>query len=106
MNRTPRSPAWLALGLLLAALTIGGILSSCQPRPAPEPAPSAPAPRPSPLPPEVQAGGQLVAGEWQFGYTPNRAATQKFLQSLPKPTIREAGPELLAKATPPRSGLR
>jgi hypothetical protein len=100
MNRTPRSPAWLALGLLAAALTIGGILSSCSPQPAPQPAPVPAAPQtPRPVAPEAQAGGQLVAGEWRFGYTPDPVATQNFLKSLPKPTIREAGPELLAKAT-------
>lgn len=28
------------------------------------------------------------------GYTPNRAATQAFLRSMPKPTLAEAGPDL------------
>lgn len=50
---------------------------------------------PPPQPVERAAGGALVNGQWQFGYTPDRSGTQRFLRSLPKPTLASAAPELL-----------
>jgi hypothetical protein len=62
---------------------------------------AAPADDPLPLPPqpvERAAGGQLDNGQWQFGYTPDREGTRKFLQSLPRPTLESAAPHLLKQA--------
>jgi hypothetical protein len=56
-------------------------------------------PSASAAPVEKAAGGKLKNGQWHFGYTPNREATQRFLRSLEKPTLAEAGPELLTKAS-------
>lgn len=41
------------------------------------------------------AGGQLRQGQWWFGYSPDPIATKRFVRSLPKPTLRQAGPEVL-----------
>lgn len=38
------------------------------------------------------------------GYTPDPAATKEFLRSLPKPTIREAGPDLFRGGGAPADG--
>lgn len=105
-DRTPRRPAWLALTLLCA----GALLSSCLQHF--EPAPPAPQPeqheltlephrveiKPSQIV-EAQAGGQMRQGQWWFGYTPNPQATQAFLRTLPRPYLRQAGPDLLRNLT-------
>lgn len=45
--------------------------------------------------PEAAAGGVLAKGQWHFGYTPDPAGTQRFLRSLPKPLLSQAGPDLI-----------
>lgn len=52
----------------------------------------------APQPVERTAGGKLDNGQWQFGYVPDHAGTQKFLQSLPRPTLQSAAPHLLKQA--------
>lgn len=41
-----------------------------------------------------QHAAQGGADERHFGYKPNREAAEEFIRSLPKPTIRDAGPDL------------
>jgi hypothetical protein len=50
-------------------------------------------------PVEAAAGGKLSRGQWQFGYTPDRAGTQDFLSSLPRPRLDQAAPHLMRAAT-------
>lgn len=66
------------------------------PRPVPAVQPDNVAPK---VPIEKAVGGQLVRGQWWFGYTPDPRATRQFLRTLKKPTIRQAGPDLLRNAT-------
>lgn len=98
------SLAWWAGGLVLAGLALT-VFSQPAPRPANRPAAGPPAqlrveatPTPAAAPIEQRAGGRLVRGQWWFGYTPNPAATRAFIASLPKPTLRQAAPEILARA--------
>jgi hypothetical protein len=51
-----------------------------------------------PLVTEAVAGGVLDRGQWQFGYKPDPDGTQKFLKSLPRPTLQQAGPHLMRAA--------
>ena len=46
-------------------------------------------------------GGQ-PASQYPTGYVPNPRGTQEFLRSLPKPTIRDAGPDLFKARGPPQ----
>src|SRR5574343_445416 len=39
-------------------------------------------------------------GRYPTGYTPNPEATREFINSLPRPTIRDAGPDLFRQAAP------
>lgn len=43
-------------------------------------------------------GGVQQDGEWKFGYTPKPAESRAFVQSLAKPLLAQAGPEVLEKA--------
>lgn len=61
--------------------------------------PPGPQPAPAPAPIEAQQGGQLVKGQWWFGYTPDPEATRAFLGTLPRPFLPQAGPDLLKRAT-------
>lgn len=100
-KRQPRRPAWLGLILLFAAGCAAWLAFAperAERVPAGPPKAAAPAEQPAPAV-EAQAGGQLAGGAWHFGYTPNPKATAAFLGTLPKPTIRDAGPDLLRRAT-------
>jgi hypothetical protein len=94
--------------LALIAACIGVALFSGRHHAPPQPAdfPAAPQMRTRPTDPppfgdgavEAAAGGKLSGGQWQFGYKPDPEATQRFLRSLPKPTIGDAAPHLLKAA--------
>lgn len=86
MNSTPR-PRLLAVAAIVALVAS----FAWQHKPAPPPA----APRAI----EAQHGGQLVEGQWWFGYTPDPQATRDFLGTLKRPFLSQAGPELLKRAT-------
>lgn len=97
-RRQTHTLAWIVIGALAIAALAGWI---GQPEGAAPPAPPAiEAPQLKPAPPatpEAAAGGQLVGGQWHFGYTPNPGGTQRFLRSLPRPLLSQAGPDLVAK---------
>jgi len=95
------------LVIVLALLALGAYVATrpapqppapvVVPVPAPAPAP-VPAPQPGPVPPQDKA----TVGERSFptGYIPNQPKTNEYINSLEKPTIREAGPELFKDRTP------
>jgi hypothetical protein len=95
-------------GLALAVLLAGVLFAifSWQDAPAPAPGP-APAPVVEQQQPDTftaspdqlkNLGGTREDGELRFGYTPRPAETRAFVQSLPRPFLAQAGPEVLAKA--------
>lgn len=63
------------------------------PNPVPGPTP-APAPIPSPAPVPPQDTVKIGDNEYPTGYARDPEGTNKVLQEMDKPTIREAGPEL------------
>ncbi len=64
------------------------------------PDPAAPVALPfSDDPAQLQAvGGERSDGEWKFGYTPRPDESAAFVRALPRPTLAQAGPEILEKA--------
>ncbi len=50
--------------------------------------------------PQPQPKQQQQIDKWPQGYTPDRDASERFIRSMPKPTLREQGPQLF------RAGVR
>jgi hypothetical protein len=94
-NAKTKTLAWIGVGLV-AFLVLAGWVGQ-------RPQPDAPAVQPDVGPPpdvlsktpEALAGGELRSGQWHFGYTPDPAATRRFLATLPRPTLAQAAPHLL-----------
>lgn len=79
--------------IALLCLTLGSILAAL----------SVHAPQQQPLQPTLPQPAQVEIklpglDPLQFGYTPAPQETSKFVASLPRPTLAQAGPELLRKA--------
>lgn len=89
------------LGLLLLGLVLWS-QQGTEPQQVDVPGPATEEVRPDEL---VQDGPFAEGKELPaalFGYRPNDNETRKFLRQLPKPTIREAGPDLFKNRGPPQ----